>query len=107
MSQPSGGTARPPAAWNEPAWVFALMMHPDSPDTLEYVRVKGRAAEFALPLDSLWQQYRKTCHGEMLTGLTAGTVLASLYALEMAGWRLPRGRVPSLRLAYHLAAEHG
>jgi hypothetical protein len=103
----TGRVLRPPAAWDNPAWVQSLMYHPNRPDLLESVRLKGEMAPEDPPFPSMEEAYYREQYTALRAGWTAGAVLALLYALSRAGWELPGKRKPSRRLAIACIARFG
>jgi hypothetical protein len=63
--------ARPPAAWDNPAWVYALMLHPTEDVQLEYIREHGPDASTHLPAAFLWQEMEAKNKAAGLDGMTA------------------------------------
>jgi hypothetical protein len=105
MSEDSGGAPRPRAAWRHHAWVAGLMHFPDDSAQLENIATGGNfpftpGTEFHL-------SWRASLAKANYAGYIAGAVLAMLYALERAGWDLPREPKPSLTVAIHCAAAAG
>jgi hypothetical protein len=108
-------TPRPQPAWDTPAWVRVLLFHPDNFDLLERTRVAGHDLAPAVPREPGFERYaalivdtwNRDNREALRDGYTAGAVLTLLYALTRAGWTLPRGRVPSLRMAIACVAAGG
>lgn len=106
MSDTTPGIARPPSAWDNRAWVRALMLFPDEPRFLEYVRESGPGAELPLLFTGQWEKFANDSRAGQMAGLAAGAVLACLYFVsEGCGITFPRK--PGLRTAFKLAAAHG
>jgi hypothetical protein len=84
-----GVQPRPPEAWDNPAWVRALMLTPDDLGMLEHVRA-GHETLPCAPDSRAGRGYVKSFQDSTKAGTYAGLALAALYALECAGWDLPR-----------------
>jgi hypothetical protein len=75
------------------------MLHPGNVGLLERARLKGDVAPEVPPFESMADAWHRDNFAALRDGYTAGEVLCLLYALSRAGWKLPPGKVASLRLA--------
>lgn len=83
-------------AWDNPAWVLAVMHYPDDPLLLDRVALGAEihvriAAEGAIQTEAA------------RAGKVAGNVLAILYAVDRSGWNIRCA--PSLAVAHHCAGQ--
>jgi hypothetical protein len=82
------------------------MHYPSEYGILEHLRMNGPDATQTLLTERQRQAWHEENGDAAHTGQHAGVVLMILYGLACGGWKLPPGRVASLRLAYHCAAAH-
>jgi hypothetical protein len=94
-----GAPPRPPADWNNPKWVWALMNHPGELALLEQVATTGNETLQFYPGSGMHEDFVARTNRDSRAAAAAGGALATLYALECAGWTLPH--TPHKELVEH------